>query len=131
MPRSPILEGEAFREEVIQGHGPTQTKEFTGWHWMPRDTFVPVRERIRGQFQSGISGGFLFGIAPGVQSRIPAGILTGFPAGVPGERRVRLVSWISGQVVVRDGVRGQDVFRPGLWPVGWFPVLVFAGVVPA
>jgi hypothetical protein len=34
--------------------------------------------------------------------------------------------------LVEEVIEGADAFRHGdIWPVGWFPVLVFAFVVPA
>jgi hypothetical protein len=109
--RSGALDQEAFRQAVIGGLKPELVVRIhsgqwvPGIRWVPVRKFVPVREGVRGQFRFGYV------------ARIVVRKQLGFGIG----------SLIRERAGVKQRVRGWG----GVWPVGWFPVLVFAGVVPA
>ncbi|GAP60235.1 hypothetical protein AHiyo1_37160 [Arthrobacter sp. Hiyo1] len=87
-----------------------------------------------------VRGGFREGVVEGhrpvrvveiVGFRVRVGPWVRGREGVPVRERIRgqFRFLKCGRVQVREGVRflaGREV----VWPVGWFPVLVFAGVVP-
>ena len=68
-------------EGVVEGSRPARIVRVRGGQWMCGREFVPVREGVRGLFRFGIPAGFL--------------------ADVPGGRRVRMMSRIRGQALVR------------------------------